>query len=110
VHYKEWKNAEALLLMALSAETKREEYRSLYWMRRVQFELGNAAKAQSYAQELATKFPLSWYSILVAGAEGRDPAEQILSRRPDQDQHQSRSRFNTERVLWLRALAQLGYD
>jgi hypothetical protein len=74
------KDAVGFLLKALQAKNLREEYRSLYWLYRSAQKTKDVELEKKSREELFSKYPISWFTLLTLHDSGIDPLEKVKSR------------------------------
>ncbi|RZA05690.1 MAG: hypothetical protein EOP11_12215, partial [Proteobacteria bacterium] len=73
--------AKDMLLTAKKATANTERYRVLYWLGRMEHDAGAKPADNKNWTELLDQFPLSFYAIDAASAQGKDPMEMITQRK-----------------------------
>lgn len=102
--------AEALALIekSLSAETKREEWRVLYWQWRMSRELNKPEGAARALARLQIRFPISWQTVLAQTASGVDPLAFFERNGSFPDAEFSDSPLFDRRWAWMQLMLRSG--
>ncbi len=95
--------AKDLLQKAASAKSPREEYRTLYWLGKIEFDKDD--DSNEYWDKLLSKYPMSYYAIDASVRLGKDPVQVITSHRPGGYKRKIDGLDDLNReILWLEAL------
>ena len=96
-----------LLEQARAATQKKEEYRTLYWLTRVNHALNRTLDESKVREEMFRRFPLSWHTILAKGSSGVDPLDVFLKAPVYPDKYFSGDASIDLKLAWLQALLDL---
>ncbi len=99
-----WKEAIPLLERALSTQSRKEEFRALYWLSEARMHAGLIAEARSTRELLWKSYPLSWHTILSRIEDGTDPLQGIRNRNMYTDEYESGDALLDKRAAWLQLL------
>ena len=102
ISHGDWTSAVTMLKQAKMAPTRRELERTLYWLSRAYRELRRPEESKAVSLELRQRYPLSWYAIMSAVEEGRDPLKEIHERPVARDVALSENSLINQRAIWLR--------
>ncbi|MBP7843434.1 MAG: lytic transglycosylase domain-containing protein [Proteobacteria bacterium] len=97
-----FQDAIGFLQNALKSETKREDFRTLYWLYRSYKKLKSEKEAQNTLDELFKKYPISWYTIAALHDEKRDPLALIKKRPPITDEYDCGDAKLNRHLNWLK--------
>ncbi len=102
-----WDDAIPLLEKAMQSATRKEEFRTLFWLSEARLKAGLKKESDGARQVLWKSYPLGWHTIISRIEDGQDPLAGIKGKSLYSDDYSSGDATLDRRSTWLQLLMAL---